>query len=103
MDMQRADAGIAISDGAAIAREIADVTIKAEDLFCLATLKETSDALMDRIHSSYRFIMTFNTALIVLGVGGILTPALSALAHNASTIAVSLVNMTPLLPEETTK
>ncbi len=101
--LSEADAGIAISDGAAIAREIADVTIKADDLFCLATLKETSDALMERIHSSFRFIMTFNTALIVLGVGGILTPAVSALAHNASTIAVSLVNMTPLLPEETTK
>ena len=84
--LSEADAGIAISDGAAIAREIADVTIKADDLFCLATLKETSDALMERIHSSFRFIMTF-----------------SALAHNASTIAVSLVNMTPLLPEETTK
>lgn len=100
--LSEADAGIAISDGAAIAREIADVTIKADDLYCLVTLKETSDALMDRIHRSYRFIMTFNTALIVLGVGGILTPAVSALAHNASTIAVSLYNMTPLLPEDTT-
>ncbi len=97
--LSEADAGIAISDGAAIAREIADVTIKADDLYSLVTLKETSDALMDRIHGSYRFIMTFNTALIVLGVGGILTPAMSALAHNASTIAVSLRNMTPLLPE----
>lgn len=75
------------------------MTIKADDLYCLVTLKETSDALMERIHRSYRFIMTFNTALIVLGVGGILTPAMSALAHNASTIAVSLRNMTPLLPE----
>ena len=56
---------------------------------------------MERIHSSYRFIMTFNTALIVLGVAGILTPAVSALAHNVSTIAVSLYNMTPLLPEPT--
>jgi len=100
--LSEADAGIAISDGAAIAREISDVTIKADDLYSLVTLKETSDALMDRIHSSYRFIMTFNTALIVLGVGGILTPAVSALAHNASTIAVSLYNMTPLLPEDTT-
>lgn len=100
--LSEADAGIAISDGAAIAREIADVTIKADDLYSLVTLKENSDALMDCIHRSYRFIMTFNTALIVLGVGGILTPAVSALAHNASTIAVSLCNMTPLLPEDTT-
>ncbi len=99
--LSEADAGIAISDGAAIAREISDVTIKADDLFCLITLKEGSDALMERIHSSYRFIMTFNTALIVLGVAGILTPAVSALAHNVSTIAVSLYNMTPLLPEPT--
>lgn len=95
--LSESDAGIAISDGAAIAREIADITISADDLFALVTLKSLSDALMARIHSNYRFIISFNLLLIILGVVGILPPATSALLHNASTIGVSLHGMTNLL------
>ncbi len=95
--LSEADAGIAISEGAAIAREIADITISSNDLFALVTLKMISDALMHRIRSNYRFIMSFNTMLIVLGVLGILPPATSALIHNVSTIGISLKSMTNLL------
>lgn len=95
--LSEADAGIAIADGAAIAREIADITISADDLFALVTLKSLSDALMQRIHSNYRFIIAFNMLLIGLGVTGILPPATSALLHNASTIGISLKSMTNLL------
>ncbi len=95
--LSEADVGIAISDGAAIAREVADITISEDDLFALVRLKLLSDALMRRIHSNYRMIMGFNSALIVLGVAGVLPPATSALLHNASTIAISLKSMTGLL------
>lgn len=95
--LSEADAGIAIADGAAIAREIADITISADDLFALVTLKALSDALMARIRGNYRFIIAFNGVLIALGVAGVLPPATSALLHNASTLGVSLHGMTNLL------
>ena len=98
--LSEADAGIAIATGAAIAREIADITISSEDLFELVTLRRLSEALMDRIHRNYRFIVGFNCLLIALGVAGILPPATSALLHNLSTLAVSMKSMTNLLPEE---
>ncbi len=97
--LSEANAGIAISTGAAIAKEIADITIASEDLFELVTLRQLSKALMRRIHSSYRFIVGFNLSLIVLGVAGILPPTVSALLHNASTLGISLKNMTNLLDE----
>lgn len=95
--LSEADAGIAISTGAAIAREIADITIASEDLFELVTLRRLSEALMKRIHGSYRFIVGFNLSLILLGVAGILPPTTSALLHNTSTLCISLQNMTNLL------
>ena len=98
--LSEADVGIAISDGAAIAREIADITITSDDLYSLVTLRRLSMILMDRISASYRRIIGFNFSLIVLGVIGILTPAVSALFHNASTILFSLYGMTNLLPED---
>ena len=98
--LSEADAGIAIATGAAIAREIADITISSENLFELVTLRRLSEALMDRIHRNYRFIVGFNCSLIALGVAGILPPATSALLHNLSTLAVSMKSMTDLLPEE---
>ena len=98
--LSEADAGIAIATGAAIAREIADITISSENLFELVTLRRLSEALMDRIHRNYRFIVSFNCSLIALGVAGILPPATSALLHNLSTLAVSMKSMTNLLPEE---
>ena len=98
--LSEADAGIAISTGAAIAREIADITIASEDLFALVTLRKLSEALMQRIHGSYRFIVSFNLSLILLGVAGILPPTTSALLHNASTLGISLRNMTDLLEED---
>ena len=98
--LSEADAGIAISTGAAIAREIADITIASEDLFELVTLRRLSEALMARIHRNYRFIVGFNFTLIVLGVAGILPPTTSALLHNASTLAISLKSITNLLDKE---
>ena len=97
--LSAADAGIAISDGAAIAREIADITIAADDLRELVTLKALSNALMTRINSNYRFIMGFNSALIALGVFGVKTPATTSLLHNTSTIAIGLKSMMNLLSE----
>ncbi|WP_294475078.1 heavy metal translocating P-type ATPase [uncultured Ruminococcus sp.] len=96
--LSEADAGIAISSGAAIAKEIADITISADDLYCLLTLRKISRALMDRIERSYRFIMTFNSALMALGALGIIAPTTSALLHNGSTIAISLSDMRAYLP-----
>lgn len=96
--LSEADAGVAISDGAAIAREVADITVSADDLYALLTLKRLSDALMERIHSNYRKIISFNFLLICLGVAGVLPPATSALLHNVSTLAISLKSMTKLLP-----
>ncbi len=98
--LSEADAGIAISTGAAIAREIADITIASEDLFELVTLRKLSTELMARIRRNYRFIVSFNFSLIVLGVAGILPPTTSALLHNTSTLAISLKSMTNLLPEK---
>ena len=98
--LSEADAGIAISTGAAIAREIADITIASENLFELVILRRLSQALMGRIHGSYRFIVGFNLSLIALGVAGILPPTTSALLHNGSTLGISLKNMTDLLDEE---
>ncbi len=92
--------GIAISTGAAIAREIADITVASEDLFALVTLRRLGEALMARIHGSYRFIVGFNLTLIALGVAGVLPPATSALLHNGSTLGISLRNMTDLLDDE---
>lgn len=96
--LSAADAGIAISDGAEIAREIADITISAEDLNEILILKNLSDHLMKRIHGNYRFIVGFNTALIVLGVCGIIQPTTSALFHNTSTLLIGLKSMQNLLP-----
>ena len=98
--LSEADAGIAISTGAAIAREIADITVSSEDLFALVTLRRLGEALMERIHGSYRFIVGFNLTLIALGVAGVLPPATSALLHNGSTLGISLRNMTDLLDDE---
>ena len=92
-----ADVGIAISDGAAIAREIADVTIAADSLRELVILTSIANGLQKRTESNYRFIMSFNSTLIVLGAMGILPPATSALLHNASTLGGSLKSMTNLL------
>lgn len=97
--LSEADAGIAISDGAAIAREIADITISADDLYTLVTLKKISDALMQRIDRNYRFIIGFNLGLILLGVAGVLQPATSAMLHNLSTLGISLDSMTNLISE----
>ena len=98
--LSEADAGIAISTGAAIAREIADITIASEDLFALVTLRRLSIALMGRIRSSYRFIVGFNLALIALGAAGFLPPTTSALLHNGATLGISLKNMTDLPSED---
>lgn len=95
--LSKADVGIAISSGAAIAREIADITVSSGDLNSLVTLKEISNLLMARIRSNYRSIMSFNTALIVLGVVGIIPPTTSAFLHNASTLAFTLKSMTKLM------
>ena len=97
--LSEADVGIAISTGAAIAREIADITVASENLFELVTLRKLSEALMARIHGSYRFIVAFNLSLITLGVAGVLPPAISALLHNTSTLGIGLKNMTDLLEE----
>ena len=101
--LSEADAGIAISTGAAIAREIADITVASEDLFELVTLRKLSEALMARIHGNYRFIVAFNLSLITLGVAGVLPPAISALLHNTSTLGIGLKNMTDLLEDENTQ
>lgn len=95
--LSAADVGIAISDGAEIAREIADVTIGADNLYEIVTLKALSNALVKRIHKNYRVIVGFNTSLILLGVGGILQPTTSALLHNTSTLVIGLKSMRPLL------
>lgn len=95
--LSKADVGIAISSGAAIAREIADITVSSDDLNSLVTLKKISNLLMARIRSNYRSIISFNTALIVLGVLGVIPPTTSAFLHNASTLAFTLKSMTKLM------
>ncbi len=97
--LSESNAGVAVSGGAAIAREIADITITADDLGLLLVMKELSNRLMGRIHSNYRFIMSFNLGLIILGVMGVLPPSTSALLHNVSTLAISLKSMTDLLED----
>ena len=94
--LSEADAGIAISDGAAIAREIADITISADSLWELVSLRQMAMALMHRIQNNYRFVIGFNGALIGLGAAGMLSPATSAMLHNLSTLGVSLHSMTSL-------
>jgi cation transport ATPase len=89
--------GIAISDGAQIAREIADVTIGADNLYEIATLKIISNFLMKRIRKNYRTIVGFNTGLIVLGVMGVIAPTTSALLHNTSTLVISVKSMENLI------
>ena len=96
--LSEADVGIAINSGAAIAREIADITISSEELFQLVILRQLSQLLMQRIHRNYRFIVGFNLLLILCGVTGVLQPTLSALLHNLSTLGISLKSMTDLLP-----
>ena len=98
--LSAADCGIAISEGAAIAREIADVCISADDLNELVKLKELSNKLTKRVESNFRFIMGFNGSLIGLGILGILAPATSSFLHNASTVGIALSSMTNLLPED---
>ena len=95
--LSAADVGIAISDGAEIAREIADITITADDLYEIVTLKLLSDSLMRRIHTNYRLIVGINATLIGLGVMGFVMPTTSALIHNASTLAISLKSMSNLI------
>lgn len=95
--LSEADIGIAINTGAAIAREVSDITISSEDLYELVTLRKLSNALMQRIHFNYRMIMGFNSALILGGIIGILPPTTSALLHNISTIVISMRSMTNLL------
>ncbi len=98
--LSAADVGIAISEGAEIAREIADITISEENLYQLVTLKAISNGLMKRIHGNYRFVIGFNLGLILLGVAGVIAPATSALLHNTSTLGISLKSMTNLLNEQ---
>ena len=99
--LSQADAGIAISDGAAIAREIADITIAADSLWELVRLRQLAAALMGRIQNNYRFVICFNGGLIGLGVLGLLPPAASAMLHNLSTLGVSLHSMSALpLPKQ---
>lgn len=95
--LSEADVGIAVHSGAAIAREIADITIEADDLEMLLLLKRIADSLMERIYRDYRIIIGFNTMLIALGAMTILTPQVSAMLHNMSTLAISMYNMTDLL------
>lgn len=95
--LSAADAGIAISEGAEIAREIADITISEDSLFQLVTLRAISSGLMDRIDRNYRCVIGFNLGLILLGVCGVIAPATSALLHNTSTLVISLKSMTNLL------
>ena len=98
--LSEANVGIAISDGAEIAREIADVTISADNLYEIATLKQLSDAMVRRINTNYRLIVGINTGLIGLGIAGVFQPTMSALFHNTSTILISLKSMNNLLDQE---
>ncbi|SDY55717.1 heavy metal translocating P-type ATPase [Lachnobacterium bovis] len=98
--LSEADAGIAVSSGASIAREIADITISSDNLEALLTLREISTRLMDRIRFNYRTIIGFNSGLILLGILGVLAPTGTALLHNASTVAISLKSMTDLMDSE---
>ena len=94
--LSAADAGIAISDGAEIARQIADITIGSDNLEGIIVLKEISTLLMKRIRFNYRTIVGFNTSLIALGIAGFISPSTSAMLHNGSTVALGLKSMTNL-------
>lgn len=98
--LSEADVGVAIEAGAAIAREIADITISTDNLMQLVTMRKISAALMDRIHSNYRFVIGFNSTLIALGLSGIMSPSSSALLHNGSTILTGVKSMTNLLDNQ---
>ncbi len=98
--LSEADVGVAMNSGAAIAREVADVMVSANDLTTMAALRELSTRLQKRINGNYHFIMGFNTFLIILGALGVLPPTMTALLHNGSTILVSLRSMTGLLEDE---
>ncbi len=98
--LSEADVGVAIEAGAAIAREIADITISTDNLMRLVTMRKISAALMERIHSNYRFVIGFNSTLIALGLSGIMSPSSSALLHNGSTILTGVKSMTNLLGEQ---
>ena len=95
--LSASDAGIAMSDGAELAREIADITIAADELYELVTLKNLSDRLMKRIGNNYKAIVGFNTLLIMLGIGGVIQPTTSALMHNTSTLGITLLSMRKLI------
>ena len=97
--VSEADVGVVIGSGAAITREIADITISADDLMERVVLRRLSRALMNRVHGDYRFIVGFNSLLIALGIGGLITPSTSALLHNSSTMMVGIDSMTNLLEE----
>ncbi len=97
--LSAASVGIAISEGAEIAREIADITISEDAMYQLVTLKAISNALMQRVRRNYRFVISFNFGLIILGVLGVLAPATSALLHNTSTLCISMHSMTNLLKD----
>lgn len=98
--LSAANAGVAVSGGAQIAREIADITISGENLHQLVTLKQAGNCLMKRIHRNYRFVIGFNTGLIILGLAGILAPGTSAFLHNMSTLGITLESMTNMLDKE---
>ena len=95
--LSAADVGVAISDGAAIAREIADITLGGDDLYCLIRLRLLSKMLMRRIRKNYRSIVGINSTLIALGIAGIIQPTTSALFHNATTLGIGMRSMTDLL------
>ena len=95
--LSAADVGIAISDGAELAREIADITIGVDDLSVMVTLKEISNGLMDKIHKNYRRIVGINGSLIALGVTGVIQPTMSALLHNTSTLLIGMDSMKSVL------
>ena len=97
--LSEADAGIAVASGAAIARDVADITISAESLYELVVMKRLADAMMGRIHRNYSTILIFNSALIFLGLFGILPPTVTATLHNLSTLLISMNSMRDLLPE----
>ena len=99
--LSAADVGIAISDGAQLAREIADITIDADHLWGLITLKRISNGVTERIRKNYVSIIGINSGLILLGVGGLIQPTAAALIHNASTLGISLNSMKNLLPVQT--
>ena len=101
--LSASDAGIAISEGADIARQIADITIGSDKLLSIVVLRNIATLLMKRIRFNYRTIVGFNTALITLGIAGIMSPATSAMLHNTSTVALGLKSMTHLLPEDEKK